>query len=65
MKSPRYSIEVYKDYAIIRGLITSEILMVLVRLCKKEGFTHMTHNDNEPGFKLVRKIEKERNTIHS
>ena len=55
MKEPRYSIEVYEDHAIIRGWLTTEILTLLIGLCKKEGFTHMTNvGDGTQGFKLVR-----------
>jgi len=49
-----YSIEVFKDFAIIKGCLTSDILQVLVKLCKKEGFTHLTMHDGQ-GFKLVKK----------
>jgi hypothetical protein len=56
MKEPVYSIHVYEDYAIIRGGLTSDILTMLIKLCKKEGFTHITSaNDGKEGFKLVRK----------
>jgi hypothetical protein len=55
---PEYSIEVYKDYAIIKGWLTPDILMVLVRLCKKHGFTHLTSNHDGKGFKLVRKDDQ-------
>lgn len=54
-EEPEYSITVYKDYALIRGWLTSDILTVLIKLCKKEGFTHLTSNDDGKGFKLVRK----------
>lgn len=55
-KEPKYSIEVFDDYATIRGRMSSDILVLLVRLCKKEKFTHMTNTDDgEPGFKLVRR----------
>jgi len=50
-----YSIEVYDTHAIISGWLTADILSLLVKLCKKHGFTHLTHNDGNPGFKLVRK----------
>jgi hypothetical protein len=47
----KYSIEVYKDHAIIRGCLTSNVLTLLIKLCKEEGFTHM--QSFEGGFKLV------------
>lgn len=50
-----YSIEVYDTHAVIDGWLTSDILILLIRLCKKHGFTHLTHNDGYAGFKLVRK----------
>ena len=55
MSKLEYSIKVYDDHAIIYGWLTSDILILLVRLCKKHGFTHLTHNDGNPGFKLVKK----------
>ena len=56
MKQPKYSIEVHENHAVIRGWLTSDILLMLVKLCKKEGFTHITDTgDGTQGFKLVRK----------
>jgi hypothetical protein len=57
----KYSIEVYKDHAIIRGCLTSNVLTLLIKLCKEEGFTiklckeeGFTHMQSfEGGFKLV------------
>ncbi len=51
----QYSIEVYDDHAIINGWLTTDILKLLVRLCGKHGFTHLTNNDGKPGFKLVKR----------
>ncbi len=51
----KYSIEVYEDYAIIKGWLTSDVLTLLIKLFKKEGFTHMQSFDG--GFKLVKKNE--------
>lgn len=51
-----YSLEVYKDHAIVRGFLNSKVLTLLIRLCKQEGFTHM--QSFEGGFKLVRKVRK-------
>ena len=59
MEIPKYTIKVYEDHAIITGWLTSDILILLTRLGKKEGFTHLTHNGNEQGFKLVRKKDGE------
>lgn len=55
MSKLKYSIEVYDDHAIIQGLLSSDILTLLTRLCRKEGFTHLTKNNEKPGFKLVKK----------
>jgi hypothetical protein len=56
MKEPKYSICVYEDHAIIRGWLPSDVLILLLRLCKKEGFTLITRpDDGIPGFKLVKK----------
>ncbi len=52
-KTPRYSLEVYDDHAIIKGWLTSDMLTVLIKLCKKEGFKGLVHNEGE-GFKLVK-----------
>jgi len=49
---PRYSIAVYKDHAFIKGGLTSEVLLILVEMCKLEGFTHMQFH--EGAFKLVK-----------
>jgi|GEM_PF-4772451 hypothetical protein len=49
----KYSILVYEDHAVISGLLSCEVLDVLIKLCEHEGFTHLT--PNEEGFKLVRK----------
>lgn len=53
----KYRITVYEDYAIIRGSLSSEILLLLIRFCKKEGFTHLKACDDGKGFKLVRENE--------
>jgi hypothetical protein len=52
----KYSIKVYEDYAVINGWLTYDVLILLVSLFKKEGFTHLTSNDGiTGGFKMVRK----------
>ena len=57
-RDPSYSIEVYDDCAIIRGWLTAKVLTLLIRLCCKEGFTHMDNiGDGTQGFKLVKKNE--------
>lgn len=53
-QEPRYSIEVYDDYALIQGSLSISVLRLLVNLCKREGFTHIMNNEEKPGFKLVR-----------
>lgn len=52
-----YSIAVYEDCARIKGWLTSDILNLLIKLCKKEGFTHLIPSENPNEFKLVRKNE--------
>ena len=52
---PKYIIEVYEDHAIISGWLSADMLKTLVKLCKKEGFTHLVPNEGKPGFKVVRK----------
>jgi len=56
MTKPNYSIEVYNDHAIIQGLLSSDVLVLLLKLCEKEGFTYLVPNDDKPGFKLVYKL---------
>ncbi len=55
MSKLKFSVEVYEDFAIVKGTITSEMLMLIIRLCKKEGFTYFTYTDQENEFKLERK----------
>ena len=55
MTEPKYSIQVYEDHAIIRGWISSDILTLLMKLSKKEGFDYITSNPDGMGFKMVRK----------
>jgi len=53
---PKFSLIVYDDCAIIRGKMTVEVLTLLFKFCKKEGFTHLTNTDDSvQGFKFVRK----------
>ena len=56
MTTFKFSIDVYDDYAIIRGGLTCDILLLIIRISKKEGFTHMiSFEDNgHVGFKLVK-----------
>ncbi len=54
MTHHKYGIEVYSDHAVIHGRLSSDILILLIKLCKKEGFTHMTSSEDGKGFKLVR-----------
>ena len=51
-KDPKFSLEVYDDHAIIRGWLTSDILVLLTRLCKKYGFKYLASCDG--GFKLTK-----------
>ncbi len=51
----KYSIEVFEEHAIIRGSLPTDVLMLFIDLCRKEGFTYLTHmDDGELGFKLVK-----------
>jgi len=52
---PNYSITVYEDHAIIRGWIQTETFSLLLQVCEKEGFTHITAiHDGSDGFKLIK-----------
>lgn len=55
----KYRIEVYEDHAILKGSLSAETLLLLVELCKNEGFTHLTHTDDHSGFKLIKKKEND------
>ncbi len=55
----KYSIHVYEDHAQINGGLPSHVLILLIKLCKKEGFDIMTYGPNG-GFRLIRKL-KEKN----
>ncbi len=59
MNKLKYSIHVYEDHAIINGCLSSDILILLVRLCKKHGFTHLTSGESGIGFKLIRLEEND------
>lgn len=50
----KYSLEVYEDHALIKGWLDSNMLTLLVKVCKKHGFTHLAQN-GDGGFKLVKK----------
>lgn len=52
VSEPNYSIHVFEDHAIIQGFLTSDVLTILIRLCRQEGFTHLVPFDD--GFKLVK-----------
>lgn len=53
---PKFSIEVFEDHAMIKGWIESKTLVLLLKLCKWYGFTHLIPTDDgQQGFKLVRK----------
>ena len=54
MKEPNYSIEVYEEEAIIKGSLSYEILSLLLKICKKEGFHFLALSHDDKGFKLVR-----------
>jgi hypothetical protein len=53
----KYRITVYEDFALIDGMLTTDVLLLLIQLCKDEGFTYLTPNGCDGGFKLVRKCE--------
>ena len=50
----KYRLTVFEDEAFIEGRLGSDLLTVLIKLCKKEGFTHLEPH-SEGGFKLIRK----------
>lgn len=52
-EEPEYSIQVYKDYAIIKESIPPEVLNILVNLGKIHGFTKITFTDEGKGFKFI------------
>lgn len=55
-EKPYFTLEMFDDYALIRGWLTPEMLMMIVKMCKKQGFTHLTStNDGIPGFKLIKR----------
>ncbi len=49
---PQFTLTVFDDYAIIRGWLSSDILILLVKLCKKHGFKYLS--SFEGGFKLTK-----------
>ncbi len=49
-----FSIIVFDDHAIIEGKLSSDVLVMLIKFCEKQGFTHMTNTESGIGFKLVR-----------
>lgn len=53
-----YSIEVFDDYAIIRGRMPIDVLNNLICLCEIENFKFVVRSDDEYGLKLVREVEK-------
>lgn len=56
MDKLQYSLEVYEDHALISGPIAFDVLAILMKFCKVEGFTHLTvRPDGKPGFMLVKK----------
>jgi len=58
MSDAKYSFHVYEDRVIIIGSISMDVLIFIMELCKKEGFTHMKPlPGNKQGFILVKKEE--------
>lgn len=57
--SPKYSLEVFDEYALIHGSLSSDLLLLLVDLCKTEGFTHLVNDYGCKGFKLIRAAEND------
>jgi hypothetical protein len=56
MDKLQYSLEMYEDHALISGAIACDVLDILIKFCKLEGFTHLTiRPDGKPGFMLVKK----------
>jgi hypothetical protein len=59
MSKFRFSVVVYDDHAQLLGSLSSEVLLMLLELCREQGFTHMVPNEEAAGFKLVRKKDAE------
>ena len=55
-KEACYSIHVFEDHAIIQGCVSGDALIMLIRLCEKEGFTYLV--PFECGFKLVKRSDE-------
>lgn len=56
IKGPEFSLEVYKDCAIIKGWIDVDAFQLLVQVCRDHGFTHLKPMENGGrGFKLIKK----------
>lgn len=59
-----FSIEVFEDYAVIKGFLCIvikgflciKLLKVLLKLCKDEGFKYLVPNE-DGGFKLIKEAE--------
>jgi hypothetical protein len=55
MNEPKYSIQVFEDHALITGFLSADILKLIISLCQKEGFTHLSFSDvGQQGFKLIK-----------
>ena len=55
IKSPKYSLEVFDDYVVIRGWAPVDAFQCLVHICREAGFTHMTYlDDGSQGFKIFK-----------
>lgn len=46
---------VYKDHAEARGFLSVDVINIIMKICKKLGFTHITSNEDGIGLKFIRK----------
>jgi hypothetical protein len=54
-KPPKYSLEVFEDHAVIKGIIPTPIMLLLIRICNEEGFNKVTSpDDGSKGFKFIK-----------
>jgi hypothetical protein len=54
-KTLKYSLSVYEDHAKIEGWIPTDIFLLMIKACKKEGFVLMKlPDDGSAGFELVK-----------
>lgn len=57
-EAPEYSIEVYKNHALVRGSLQEKSLSIIIKMGEIHGFTHLTNTEEQGIWKLVRKKGK-------